>query len=145
MKIVNTDMDEEPRLKRKPTTSSARPRRLSEVDIHDTKKPIPEASSFFIFSKTNRLGRRHRRTFELTELTRCYFLLNYINLEIAFFCPHRFFLNESIEGNFLSILRLSSFLNLILSDYVINIILLFSHLLANLTFIYVCLYTFINY
>ncbi|CAH0403502.1 unnamed protein product [Chilo suppressalis] len=52
--IVNTDMDEEPRLKRKPTTSSARPRRLSEVDIHDTKKPIPDASSFFIFSKTNR-------------------------------------------------------------------------------------------
>lgn len=57
VKIVNTDMmDEEPRLKRKPTTSSARPRRLSEVDIHDTKKPIPEASSLFIFSKTNRLG-----------------------------------------------------------------------------------------
>ncbi|KAM3956913.1 muscle calcium channel subunit alpha-1 [Aphomia sociella] len=52
--IVNTEMDEEPRLKRKPTTSSARPRRLSEVDIHDTKKPIPDASSFFIFSKTNR-------------------------------------------------------------------------------------------
>ncbi|CAG9796230.1 unnamed protein product [Diatraea saccharalis] len=50
------DMDEEPRLKRKPTTSSARPRRLSEVDIHDTKKPIPDASSFFIFSKTNSLG-----------------------------------------------------------------------------------------
>ncbi|XP_059047700.1 muscle calcium channel subunit alpha-1 isoform X2 [Achroia grisella] len=52
--IVNTEMDEEPRLKRKPTTSSARPRRLSEVDIHDTKKPIPDASSFFIFSKSNR-------------------------------------------------------------------------------------------
>ncbi|XP_052753576.1 muscle calcium channel subunit alpha-1 isoform X7 [Galleria mellonella] len=52
--IVNTELDEEPRLKRKPTTSSARPRRLSEVDIHDTKKPIPDASSFFIFSKTNR-------------------------------------------------------------------------------------------
>nr|XP_037876781.1 muscle calcium channel subunit alpha-1 isoform X3 [Bombyx mori] len=52
--IVNTEFAEEHRLKRKPTTSSARPRRLSEVDIHDSKKPIPEASSFFIFSKTNR-------------------------------------------------------------------------------------------
>ncbi|XP_037295286.1 muscle calcium channel subunit alpha-1 isoform X2 [Manduca sexta] len=52
--IVNTEFDEEPRLKRKPTTSSARPRRLSEVDIHDSKKPIPDATSFFIFSKENR-------------------------------------------------------------------------------------------
>ncbi|KAJ0171022.1 hypothetical protein K1T71_013221 [Dendrolimus kikuchii] len=52
--IVNRDLDEEPRLKRKPTTSSARPRRLSEVDIHDSKKPIPEATSFFIFKKENR-------------------------------------------------------------------------------------------
>ncbi|KPJ14613.1 Voltage-dependent calcium channel type D subunit alpha-1 [Papilio machaon] len=48
------EFDDEPRLKRKPTTSSARPRRLSEVDIRDSKKPIPDASSFFIFSKTNR-------------------------------------------------------------------------------------------
>ncbi|KOB77464.1 Ca [Operophtera brumata] len=53
-KTVNTEYEDEPRLKRKPTTSSARPRRLSEVDIHDTKKPIPEATSFFIFSKDNR-------------------------------------------------------------------------------------------
>ncbi|XP_050555319.1 muscle calcium channel subunit alpha-1 isoform X14 [Spodoptera frugiperda] len=52
--IVNTELEEEPRLKRKPTTSSARPRRLSEVDICDTKKPIPDATSFFIFTKTNR-------------------------------------------------------------------------------------------
>ncbi|CAG4985172.1 unnamed protein product [Colias eurytheme] len=52
--IVNTDYEEEPRLKRKPTTSSARPRRLSEVDIQNSAKPIPDASSFFIFSKTNR-------------------------------------------------------------------------------------------
>ncbi|XP_068624684.1 muscle calcium channel subunit alpha-1-like [Battus philenor] len=52
--IVNTEYEGEHRLKRKPTTSSARPRRLSEVDIRDTKKPIPDASSLFIFSKTNR-------------------------------------------------------------------------------------------
>ncbi|KAJ2939410.1 hypothetical protein O0L34_g10841 [Tuta absoluta] len=52
--IVNTEGSESPRLKRKPTTSSARPRRLSEVDICDNKKPIPDASSLFIFSKTNR-------------------------------------------------------------------------------------------
>ncbi|XP_047516358.1 muscle calcium channel subunit alpha-1 isoform X6 [Pieris napi] len=52
--IVNTEFEDEPRLKRKPTTSSARPRRLSEVEIHNSAKPIPDASSFFIFSKTNR-------------------------------------------------------------------------------------------
>lgn len=60
-KTVNTDIEEEPRLKRKPTTSSARPRRMSEVDIHDNKKPIPDATSLFIFSKTNRLGAGERR------------------------------------------------------------------------------------
>ncbi|CAK1546604.1 unnamed protein product [Leptosia nina] len=48
------EFEDEPRLKRKPTTSSARPRRLSEVDIQNSAKPIPDASSFFIFSKTNR-------------------------------------------------------------------------------------------
>ncbi|GBO99757.1 Voltage-dependent calcium channel type D subunit alpha-1, partial [Eumeta japonica] len=32
---------------------SVRPRRLSEVEIKTQDKPIPEASSFFIFSKTN--------------------------------------------------------------------------------------------
>ncbi|XP_041983617.1 muscle calcium channel subunit alpha-1-like isoform X15 [Aricia agestis] len=52
--IVNTEYEDEPRLKRKPTTSSARPRRLSEVDIRDSAKPIPDARSFYIFSKTNR-------------------------------------------------------------------------------------------
>ncbi|CAH2099005.1 unnamed protein product [Euphydryas editha] len=53
--IVNTEFEDEPRLKRKPTTSSARPRRLSEVDIRDSAKPIPDATSFFIFSKDNRV------------------------------------------------------------------------------------------
>ncbi|XP_045779667.1 muscle calcium channel subunit alpha-1-like isoform X8 [Maniola jurtina] len=52
--IVNTEYEDEPRLKRKPTTSSARPRRLSEVDIQNSAKPIPDATSFFIFSRTNR-------------------------------------------------------------------------------------------
>lgn len=32
---------------------SARPRRLSEVEIKSQEKPIPEGSSFFIFSQTN--------------------------------------------------------------------------------------------
>lgn len=32
---------------------SARPRRLSDVEIKDEEKPIPDGSSFFIFSKTN--------------------------------------------------------------------------------------------
>lgn len=67
---MNTELEEEPRLKRKPTTSSARPRRLSEVDIHDSKKPIPDATSFFIFSKTNRLGNlgRLKMSFNRFEL-----------------------------------------------------------------------------
>ncbi|CAG9569858.1 unnamed protein product [Danaus chrysippus] len=38
--------------KRQPTIS-ARPRRLSEVEIKTQEKPIPDGSSFFIFSKTN--------------------------------------------------------------------------------------------
>ncbi|XP_047540569.1 muscle calcium channel subunit alpha-1-like isoform X1 [Vanessa atalanta] len=44
--------EETPPPKRQPTIS-ARPRRLSEVEIKTQEKPIPEASSFFIFSKTN--------------------------------------------------------------------------------------------
>ncbi|XP_061380425.1 muscle calcium channel subunit alpha-1 isoform X2 [Danaus plexippus] len=43
-----------PRLRRAPTSSSARPRRLSAVDLGVGPKPIPEASSFFVFSPTNR-------------------------------------------------------------------------------------------
>lgn len=65
---MNTDIEEEPRLKRKPTTSSARPRRMSEVDIHDNKKPIPDATSLFIFSKTNRLGAGERRRIDASKL-----------------------------------------------------------------------------
>lgn len=38
----------------KTVKTSARPRRLSEVDMANQKKPIPEGSSFFIFSNTNR-------------------------------------------------------------------------------------------
>lgn len=37
----------------KPVATSARPRRLSDVEIKAEDKPIPEGSSFFIFSKTN--------------------------------------------------------------------------------------------
>ncbi|XP_045456510.1 muscle calcium channel subunit alpha-1-like [Melitaea cinxia] len=44
--------EETPPPKRQPTIS-ARPRRLSEVEIKTQEKPIPEGSSFFIFSKTN--------------------------------------------------------------------------------------------
>ncbi|XP_049881606.1 muscle calcium channel subunit alpha-1-like isoform X1 [Pectinophora gossypiella] len=43
---------DEENLKRQPTLS-ARPRRLSEVEIKSQEKPIPDGSSFFIFSKTN--------------------------------------------------------------------------------------------
>ncbi|CAH2060509.1 unnamed protein product, partial [Iphiclides podalirius] len=44
--------EEPPPIKRQATVS-ARPRRLSEVEIKTQEKPIPEGSSFFIFSKTN--------------------------------------------------------------------------------------------
>lgn len=33
---------------------SARPRRMSEISIKKTKKPIPKGTSFFLFSHTNR-------------------------------------------------------------------------------------------
>ncbi|GBP31103.1 Voltage-dependent calcium channel type D subunit alpha-1 [Eumeta japonica] len=72
---VNTEYCEEPRLKRKPTTSSARPRRLSEVDIRDAKKPIPDATSFFIFSKSNRCARAAPHSAHSTlphRLLRCF-------------------------------------------------------------------------
>lgn len=36
------------------TVTTARPRRLSEITIKKTKKPIPRGSAFFIFSHTNR-------------------------------------------------------------------------------------------
>ncbi|XP_052750950.1 muscle calcium channel subunit alpha-1-like isoform X3 [Galleria mellonella] len=53
-KIQNGDVKKEDpeSLKRQPTIS-ARPRRLSEVEIKSQEKPIPEGSSFFIFSKNN--------------------------------------------------------------------------------------------
>lgn len=35
-------------------TVSARPRRVSEVNMSNQKQPIPPASSFFVFSQTNR-------------------------------------------------------------------------------------------
>lgn len=36
------------------TTPTARPRRLSELNIPEKKKPIPVASSLFVFSSTNK-------------------------------------------------------------------------------------------
>lgn len=33
---------------------SARPRRMSEISIKNTKKPIPKGTSFFVFSQTSR-------------------------------------------------------------------------------------------
>ncbi|RVE48345.1 hypothetical protein evm_007005 [Chilo suppressalis] len=53
-KIQNGDIkkEEQEAIKRQPTIS-ARPRRLSEVEIKSQEKPIPDGSSFFLFSKTN--------------------------------------------------------------------------------------------
>ncbi|XP_053969144.1 voltage-dependent calcium channel type D subunit alpha-1-like [Anastrepha ludens] len=39
--------------------ATARPRRLSEISIKKTKKPMPRGSSFFIFSNTNRSRHLH--------------------------------------------------------------------------------------
>ncbi|CAG4985227.1 unnamed protein product [Colias eurytheme] len=54
-KKQNGDIKKEepqPPPKRQPTIT-ARPRRLSEVEIKTQEKPIPEATSFFVFSKDN--------------------------------------------------------------------------------------------
>ncbi|XP_068624737.1 muscle calcium channel subunit alpha-1-like [Battus philenor] len=58
--LVNNDVKqngdvkkEEPSPMKRQATVSARPRRLSEVEIKTQEKPIPDGSSFFIFSKTN--------------------------------------------------------------------------------------------
>ena len=48
---------------------SARPRRMSEVNAATTIQPIPPASSFFIFSQSNRFQ---------------FFLLSLFRLEICF-------------------------------------------------------------
>lgn len=48
---------------------SARPRRMSEVNAATTIQPIPPASSFFIFSQSNRFH---------------FFLLSWFRLEILF-------------------------------------------------------------
>ena len=36
------------------STTGARPRRMSELNIPEKTKPIPDASALFIFSKTNK-------------------------------------------------------------------------------------------
>ena len=38
------------------TTQSARPRRLSEIDLRSKKQPMPKESSLFMFSSDNRCG-----------------------------------------------------------------------------------------
>ncbi|KAJ0171038.1 hypothetical protein K1T71_013237 [Dendrolimus kikuchii] len=52
-KKQNGDIKKESSPPKRPAAVSARPRRLSEVEIKDQEKPIPDGSSFFIFSKTN--------------------------------------------------------------------------------------------
>jgi hypothetical protein len=47
--------------------SGARPRRISELKIPNKFKPIPPASSLFIFSPTNRLDSTIQTTFKLTN------------------------------------------------------------------------------
>ncbi|CAH0731482.1 unnamed protein product, partial [Brenthis ino] len=52
-KKQNGDIKKEPSPPKRQPTISARPRRLSEVEIKSQEKPIPDGSSFFVFSKTN--------------------------------------------------------------------------------------------
>nr|XP_036218959.1 muscle calcium channel subunit alpha-1 isoform X1 [Bactrocera oleae]XP_036218960.1 muscle calcium channel subunit alpha-1 isoform X1 [Bactrocera oleae]XP_036218961.1 muscle calcium channel subunit alpha-1 isoform X1 [Bactrocera oleae]XP_036218962.1 muscle calcium channel subunit alpha-1 isoform X1 [Bactrocera oleae]XP_036218963.1 muscle calcium channel subunit alpha-1 isoform X1 [Bactrocera oleae] len=54
--------------------ATARPRRLSEISIKKTKKPMPRGSSFFIFSNTNRF-----RVF-------CHWLCNHSNFGNVILC-----------------------------------------------------------
>ncbi|XP_075987457.1 muscle calcium channel subunit alpha-1-like isoform X2 [Anticarsia gemmatalis] len=49
----NGDIKKEESPKRQVEKMTARPRRLSEVEVKNEDKPIPEGSSFFIFSNTN--------------------------------------------------------------------------------------------
>ncbi len=51
------DEEEETESKTMSTTGGARPRRMSELNIPDKTKPIPEASALFVFSKDNRCVR----------------------------------------------------------------------------------------
>lgn len=51
--LILGDIKKESSPPKRPVAVSARPRRLSEVEIKDQEKPIPDGSSFFIFSKTN--------------------------------------------------------------------------------------------
>ncbi|XP_047037317.1 muscle calcium channel subunit alpha-1-like isoform X2 [Helicoverpa zea] len=52
-KKQNGDIKKDDSPKRQLAATSARPRRLSDVEMKNEDKPIPEASSFFIFSNTN--------------------------------------------------------------------------------------------
>ncbi|XP_028178504.1 muscle calcium channel subunit alpha-1-like isoform X1 [Ostrinia furnacalis] len=52
-KLQNGDVKKDENQEKRPAGISARPRRLSEVEIKSQEKPIPDGSSFFIFSKTN--------------------------------------------------------------------------------------------
>ncbi|KAG6449276.1 muscle calcium channel subunit alpha-1 isoform X2 [Manduca sexta] len=52
-KKQNGDVKKEESPPKRPAGISARPRRLSEVEIKTQEKPIPDGTSFFIFSKTN--------------------------------------------------------------------------------------------
>ena len=46
--------DEEEEETESKTVSTARPRRMSELNIPNKTKPIPEGSSLFVFSQTNK-------------------------------------------------------------------------------------------
>ncbi|XP_053618976.1 voltage-dependent calcium channel type D subunit alpha-1-like isoform X2 [Plodia interpunctella] len=52
-KKQNGDIKKEDSNLKRNETISARPRRLSEIEMKSQEKPIPDGSSFFIFSKTN--------------------------------------------------------------------------------------------
>ncbi len=57
------DSEEDETESRTMSTGGARPRRMSELNIPDKTKPIPEGTSLFIFSKENRLELVSQQTY----------------------------------------------------------------------------------
>lgn len=54
MNKIEEDEEEEDDDEEEIEPVTARPRRISEISVKKSKKPIPKGSAFFIFSHTNR-------------------------------------------------------------------------------------------
>ena len=89
--------DEEEEETESKTVSTARPRRMSELNIPNKTKPIPEGSSLFVFSQTNKWVHPDGVNSNISSL---YQLMN--NAVINWMMPPSllFFKDELISGDF---------------------------------------------